>query len=158
MPVTFPEAFAPVAGLVGIRCLVQTPGDDRGAAEAIVFDWSTLSADARGELIVDFLGDAFVSPHGDADYLELPVDGLSPPRWRAADLIPFAFVGPPGLAERGARWELAGPVDAVLFLDLASGTPDACPVLAWQGGPTPDLVPLVPSVTALGLRAARPSE
>jgi hypothetical protein len=168
MPTAFADAFAPIASLTGIACELvglrpaalaadggadgDAAGDGGDAIEAVIFDWSALSADQRGELIVDFLGDAFLEADGDYVALHADADATGSPEWLPADLIPFALVGPPGLTERGARWDVAGSIDAVLFLDLAGGSASSCPVIAWFAGPTTDLVEIASDVAALGLR------
>jgi hypothetical protein len=154
MPLSFRDAFAPIADLVNARCALHglPRPDGEPPPEVIVFDWSALPPDSRGELIVDHLGEPFADP--EAGYIELPDERAAPPRWRAADLIPFALVGPAGLTERGPRWELAGPVDAVLFFDLAAASAAGCPIIAWLGGSAPDLVEVAASVAALDLRRA----
>jgi hypothetical protein len=154
MPSTFRDAFAPIADLVGARCSLHglLRPDGEPPPEVLIFDWSALSEGERGELIVDFLGDPFADP--EAGFLALPEDGRAPPRWRPEALIPFALVGPAGLSERGATWNLAGPVDSILFLDLAAASAGGCPVVAWQGGATPELLEVAASVAALDLRPA----
>jgi hypothetical protein len=168
MSSSFPDAFAPIAPLAGAACelvgfraaelavdarveqLDESERPREGAIEAVVFDWSALSADERGELIVDFLGDAFLD--ADGDYVALHAGDTGAPAWLPTDLVPFALVGPPGLTERGATWDVAGSIDAVLFLDLAGGSGATCPVIAWFVGPTIDLFEIAPNLASLGLR------
>ena len=151
VPMPFADALAPIAALVGRRCAIDglggaEPGsEDAGDLEAVVFDWSALSADQRAEVILDFLAEAF---------LETAPADVDPCTWLPPGLVPFALLGPPGLTERGATWEVARAVDAVLCLDVTAGADGICPVMAWSPGPNARLVEVAPGLAALGLRAA----
>jgi hypothetical protein len=114
-----------------------------GKCKMVVFDWNEVAQPRRNE------------------FVESALSGLTAGGWDSDQLVPFALVGQENML-RGGKVFFPEDGVTVLFLDLAGGSGDTCPVkLLDAGGGFDDLVTVAQTVeelfVALGLRPEPPS-